>query len=77
MITRDPEVGGGVECLENTRIPVFIVVNWRKLGWSDADILGMYTELNTGQLNAVWDYYTAHKTKIDNQIKRNECWFRD
>ena len=76
-IAATPSVQGGVACVANTRIPVFVLVNWKKLGWSDSEILDAYPGLGQVELDAVWSYYSGHQSEIDAAIDANERWIRE
>jgi uncharacterized protein (DUF433 family) len=41
-IEKTPKVCGGQACIANTRIPVWVLVEARRLGYSDADLLTSY-----------------------------------
>ena len=68
-----PGVAGGEPCIAHTRIPVWILVQARRLGSSEADILRAYPTLNAEDLTHAWAYYQAHKDEIDRQITENEA----
>ena len=76
-VVKTPGVLGGKACLAHTRIPVFVIVNWKKLGWSDAEILDTYPDLCAEDLNVVWEYYASHTAEIDADIEGNERWIRE
>jgi len=65
-------VCGGEPCIARTRIPVWVLVQARRLGVSDAELLGWYPTLRAEDLAHAWDYYRAHSAEIDEQIRRNE-----
>jgi uncharacterized protein (DUF433 family) len=46
-ITRDPEVMGGKPCIRGLRITVGTVVGLAASGYSDADILKLYPDLES------------------------------
>jgi len=49
-IESDPEVAGGESCILRTRIPVWVLVQARKLGASEADLLTNYPTLRAEDL---------------------------
>jgi uncharacterized protein (DUF433 family) len=67
-----PNVNGGEPCIVRTRIPVWLLVQARKLGTSEADLLGAYPSLRAEDLANAWAYYRAHRDEIDKQIVENE-----
>ncbi|MBI3959353.1 MAG: DUF433 domain-containing protein [Chloroflexi bacterium] len=71
-IISTPEVCGGEPRVEGTRIPVWVLVQYRKLGATEADLLGMYPTLRSEDLVNAWAYYRTHQTDIEQQIVENE-----
>ena len=65
-------VCGGEPCIVRTRIPVWVLVQARKLGTSEADLLTCYPTLRAEDLVNAWAYYRAHHEEIDRQIQENE-----
>lgn len=65
-------VAGGEPCIIRTRIPVWLLVQARHLGSSEADILTAYPTLRAEDLANAWAYYHAHKEAIEQQILENE-----
>jgi uncharacterized protein (DUF433 family) len=49
-IDRDPAICGGDPCIAHTRIPVWILVKFRRLGMSEIDLLKNYPSLNANDL---------------------------
>jgi uncharacterized protein (DUF433 family) len=71
-ISKSPDRCGGDACVRDTRIPVWVLVNYRRLGGSDADLLRDYPSLTPADLEAPWDYYAANRDQIDRAIRQNE-----
>jgi uncharacterized protein (DUF433 family) len=71
-ISKMPDRCGGDACVRDTRIPVWVLVNYRRLGTSDADILRAYPSLSPPDLQAAWDYAGANHDEIDRAIRENE-----
>lgn len=65
-------VCGGEPCIVRTRIPVWLLVQARRLGTSEADLLTCYPTLRAEDLANAWAYYRAHHEEIDRQIQENE-----
>jgi uncharacterized protein (DUF433 family) len=63
---------GGDACIRETRIPVWVLVGYRRLGMSDADILQAYPSLTPVDLDAASEYAAAHEEEIDRAIRENE-----
>ena len=71
-ISKKPDRCGGDACIRETRIPVWVLVNYRRLGASDADILQAYPSLNPSDLENAWAYAAANCEEIDLAIRANE-----
>lgn len=71
-IESDPAVSGGEPCIVRTRIPVWLLVQARKLGTSEAELLRAYPTLRAEDLTNAWAYYRVHKNEIEQQIQDNE-----
>jgi len=71
-IESTPGVCGGGPCIVRTRIPIWVLVQARNLGMSEADILQSYPSLRAKDLVNTWNYYRAHTNEIDQQITENE-----
>ena len=71
-IDNTPGVCGGEACIVRTRIPVWLLVQARKLGSSEADLLRSYLSLRAEDLANAWAYYRTHKAEIDAAIAENE-----
>jgi len=66
-------VCGGEPCIVRTRIPVWLLVQTRRLGVSEADILRAYPTLRAQDLVEAWAYWHAHPAEIEQQIQANEA----
>jgi uncharacterized protein (DUF433 family) len=71
-IESDPAVCGGEPCIVRTRIPVWVLVQARRLGVSEADLLRAYPTLRAEDLANAWAYFRAHRDEIEQQIRENE-----
>ena len=71
-IEKTPGVVGGDACIVGTRIPVWDLVQYRRLGASDAKILEAYPQLTATHLAQAWSYADAHREGIDQAIGQNE-----
>ena len=72
LIRKTPGVCGGEACIGNHRIPVWLLVNARRLGLSEKQLLSDYPTLLIEDLHAAWDYYVRNPKEIDEAIQRNE-----
>jgi uncharacterized protein (DUF433 family) len=71
-IQKTANVCGGDACIRNTRITVWGLVNYRRLGMPDAEILASIVGLTPADLTAAWDYYEHNREEIDRNIRENE-----
>lgn len=71
-IESTPGVCGGEPCIVRTRIPVWLLVQARRLGASEADLLRSYPTLRAEDLANAWAYYRAHREEIEEQIREHE-----
>ena len=67
-----PDVVGGEACIVRTRIPVWLLVQARKLGTSEADLLRSYPTLRAEDLANTWGYYRSYRKEIESAIRVNE-----
>ena len=65
-------VCGGAACIVRTRIPVWLLESFRRLGSSEAEILDNYPTLRAGDLVHAWAYVDTHRQEIDDAIRQNE-----
>jgi uncharacterized protein (DUF433 family) len=70
-VVRTPGVCGGRARVGNTRITVWLLVQSRQMGASDAELLADFPSLTQAHLQAAWDYYKDHKAEIDFDIEDN------
>jgi uncharacterized protein (DUF433 family) len=71
-ISKTPGIVGGDACITGTRIPVWDLVEYRRLGASDLKILEAYLHLtNTDRQNA-WAYAAAFPVEISAAIAANK-----
>jgi uncharacterized protein (DUF433 family) len=71
-IQKTPNVCGGDACVRNTRHTVYGLVEWKKLGLTDARILEHHPDLTQGDLDAAWAYYARHSEEVEQAIKDDE-----
>ncbi len=67
-----PHVCGGDPVIVRTRIPVWILVQAKKLGTTEADLLKCYPTLHAEDLSNAWHYYRSHHSETEKQIRENE-----
>lgn len=73
IIRKTPGVIGGDACIGNRRIAVWMLVQAKRLGASDQDLISDYEPpLTQAELDAAWDYYEKNRVEIDEAIRLNE-----
>jgi uncharacterized protein (DUF433 family) len=72
-VQKTPGVCGGRACVRNTRITVWGLVNSRRLGASDDQILHNIMGIAPEDLEAAWDYFKQHPDEIEKDIRDNEA----
>jgi uncharacterized protein (DUF433 family) len=70
-IEKTPGVCSGNACIIRTRIPVWSLVAWKKLGASDEILLQNFPSLIQQDLNNAWSYYLIYPDEIDLEIQKN------
>ena len=71
-IEKTAGVAGGDACIVRTRIPVWTLESYRRLGWTEARILENFPSLRAADLVNAWSYADAHREEIDRAIRENE-----
>ena len=71
-ITKTADVCGGDACIRGTRIPVWGLIESRRLGMSDDQILATHPALTQADLNSAWRYFEAHQREIERALWENE-----
>ncbi len=71
-IQKTPDVCGGDACIRNTRITIWGLVEWRRLGLADDEILRRIRGLTAADLAIAWSYYKQHSDEIEQAIRENE-----
>ncbi len=71
-IESNPAVNGGEPSIVRTRIPVWLLVQARQLGASEAEILRSYPTLRAEDLTNAWAYARTHRDDMQRQIIENE-----
>jgi uncharacterized protein (DUF433 family) len=64
-------VCGGRACIAKTRIPVWVLVNARRIGYSEADLLESYPALSAEDLVNAWFYAGQFSEEIEADISEN------
>jgi uncharacterized protein (DUF433 family) len=71
-IQKTPGVCGGDACIGQTRIPVWLLISYRRQGASDAHILEGHPDLSAADLLNAFAYAEVHIDEIDRAILEQE-----
>ncbi len=71
-ISKTPGVCGGEACIAGTRIAVWLLVEARRIGISEAQLLQDYPHITAADLVNAWAYADAHPEEIEAVIHANE-----
>jgi uncharacterized protein (DUF433 family) len=66
------EVCGGDPRISGTRIPVWTLEEYRRLGLTETQIFGAFPALRATDLVTAWSFVAGHRDDIDRQIRGNE-----
>jgi uncharacterized protein (DUF433 family) len=70
-IVKTPGVCGGSARVIRTRIPVWLLEEYRRLGMSEAEMLRAYPTLRAVDLVEAWQYADTHVEEMDREIREN------
>ncbi len=71
-IESTPGVCGGDPRIAGTRIPVWTLEQYRRLGLSEAQMLDAFPGLRAADLVNAWVHVADHPEEIERQIRENE-----
>jgi uncharacterized protein (DUF433 family) len=71
-INKTPGVMGGAACIRDTRIPVWLLVSYLRMGLSEAKLLDNYPSLTATDLTNAWSYNEAQPAEIDRAIAQQD-----
>lgn len=71
-ISKKADRCGGDACIRDTRITVWGLVEYHRLGMSDAEILHAVQGLTPADLEAAWEYAADNAQEIDRAIQEND-----
>lgn len=71
-IQKTPGVMGTEACIRKTRIPVLLLVSYRRQGATDAHILEGHPDLSTADLVNAFSYAEAYPDEIETAIREQE-----
>ncbi len=70
-ITRKKGVCGGRSIIEGTRMPVWSIIKWYKIGMSIEEILRGFPHLTPSQVYDAFSYYYDNQSEIEMDIAEN------
>lgn len=65
-------VCGGRSVIDETRIPVWSIIKWHKIGMSVEDIIREFPQLTPSQIHDAFSYYYDNQDEIEKDIVENE-----
>ena len=71
-ISMQKDVCGGRSIVVGTRMPVWSIIKWYKLGMSVEDIIREFPQLTPSQVHDAFSYYYDNQEEIEKDIKENE-----
>jgi uncharacterized protein (DUF433 family) len=71
-IRKTPGVCGGAACIGATRIPVWLIISFIKLGQTENGLLQSYPQLTREHLHLAREYYRNHPAEIDRNIREQD-----
>ena len=72
-IEKTPGVCGGSACVAGSRITVWGLVESRRVGYSEADLLISYPTISATNLANAWAYAAAFPNEIEAEIEENNA----
>ena len=76
-ISKQKGVCGGKSVVEGTRIPIWSIIKWYKVGLSVEDIIREFPQLTPSQIHDAFSYYYDNQEAVEREIEKNEdesCW---
>lgn len=62
---------GGRPKISSTRLPVWVIVGYHKMGLSDDEIMMLYPYITAAQYYDALSYYYDHKDEVDDFLAQN------
>jgi uncharacterized protein (DUF433 family) len=72
-IVKTPGVCGGSARVIRTRIPVWLLEDYRRRGMSEAEMLRAYPTLRAVDLVEAWRYAETNAEEMDRDIRENDA----
>ena len=71
-IEREKGVCGGRSLISGTRMPVWSIIKWYKVGMSVEDIMREFSQLTPSQVHDAFSYYYDNREEIERDIAEND-----
>lgn len=71
-VHRQKGICGGRSIITGTRIPVWSIIKWYKLGMSVEDVMREFPQLAPSQVHDAFSYYYDNPHEIEDDIMENE-----
>lgn len=71
-VEKTPGVQGGEACIVRTRIPIWTLEAYRRLGWDDATLLDNFPTLRPVDLFYAWLYVAGNSQEIEMVIRKQD-----
>ncbi len=71
-ISKKEGVCGGRSIIEGTRIPVWSIIKWYKLGMSIEEIMREFPQLSPSKVHDAFSYYYDNQDELEQDIIENE-----
>ena len=71
LISKTMGVCGGDACICGSRIPVWTLIEFRRAGANDAELIQNFPSLDATALKAAWKYAEENKDEIERAINEN------
>jgi uncharacterized protein (DUF433 family) len=72
-IEKHPDVCGGAACIAGTRLTVWGLIEAKRMGYSEADLLTSYPSLTATDLANAWVYANIAAVEIETAIEENNA----
>lgn len=78
-ISKQKGICGGRSIIKGTRIPVWSIIKWYKVGMSIEDIIREFSQLIPSKIHDAFSYYYDNQKEIEKDIAENEteAFFRN
>lgn len=71
-VTRTPDVMGCDACIRATRIPVWLLVEYKRQGLTDGQLLAQFPGLNVADLGVAWEYFASHADEVERDRRAHQ-----